>query len=318
MGAEAVLAWPAPALLLAALLLDLALGGRRGLGRLPALDRLADRLVDAVARPLAPDSAVNGLALLGLSMGAWGAAGWALDRVALGHWQTWPVLVLLLARTVHQRDTWDAMRRLARRLDRASEGDQHAGVRLGLAEGLRRLADGLVAGSLAFLIAGFAGLLAWRGAMAVAARPGEAALVRAPGALARPAALATHLVGLVPGALAWALLRTIGWAEPPAPSSASRAVYPAGDLSTHAGHGHALFLLPSSALARTLKLQFRVETGAQVLWFGPADGRARADIADLLEGTRLLRKAVAGVVVGLMLVVGGQMLWAVWGGGFVP
>ena len=308
--------WPAPIYLLLAAGLDMVAGQAGLLGRIPPTERIAERLADWCSRSLNPDSLVNGYVLLIGHLALWGGLGWALDRWVAPHWQAAPLLVLLLARTLHQRETWRAMVRLGRRLDRASEGDRHAGVRLGLTEGLRRLSDGFIADALAFLLAGFTGLLAWRGAMALAARPGEAALVRTAGPLTRPAAQLTHMVGLIPGTLSWALLRGVvgrrGRDDGPTQSAAANPapVYPAGALSSHADHGHALVLLPSGAMAHALSVQFRVRTDQATLWFGPADGRARADVVDLIAGGRLLKRAYAAGVLGLALAAGASAAWS--------
>ena len=237
------------------LTLDLALGHRLLLGRLPTLDTVIHTIPPRM-RALAVAVAL----LLGL----------AIDYSLMDFYWSWPVLALVLARSFSQTAVWRSLKDLSGRIAQDRPDDPHTAVRMGLVEACRRFSDGLMTGTVLLALLGFSAWLPFAVISAAWAQPGEKSLEYRPTDIAGILGLAGAPLASIYVRLAGLVTRKWGTFGP-----GQRSGILPGRLVT------------MRALARCLSLQFRVRQA----WFGPTAGRARAELTDLADGVRLRNTA---------------------------
>lgn len=302
--AESIANWSF--LLIAALLVDLALGGRRLLGRLPGPDHLLYGLVSAIAarldRPGRGDGTnmARGLLMIAVLAPALAGLGHLVDRVAFDGRIGSLLALVLLVLTIGQRAVWDLTRAIGKALgdgtQRADE-NRYGAARWALERLVLRFADGLVVNAVILMIGGFTLLLPFRLIAVTVSTGAPSGLLRPKGAFQRGAVI-LHEIAALPGTLiAGLVVATAQFFAPHGSARTFRGFAP--------GKGPYLMsrALPMGVLAYGLGLNFKSDTDLRddaALWFGPADGRARLGPADI---RRCQLVAIAATLIAFLLLI---------------
>lgn len=271
------------------LVIDMVIGGQRGLGRLPSLDQLIAFLFAPLAsrldRPMRSASSLTARAILVqlVFLPLLYTAGKLLNDVALAPHVGAPLAALLIARTINFRSNWDAFRQIGK-----ADASNSTKIRNAIEALALSLSRDWIGSLVVFVAGGFALLLPYRFLTVASGQHEIEGAARADAPFTRAFTPLYDLMAL-PGALWTSLLFSLGPIFVPGTQLAA-----ARGFFTLRFRGILSRLIVLTVVAYALNFSFAFggsrKAGPQN-WIGPSHGRAKLLAADLRTFGKLMLAA---------------------------